>query len=87
MVKAKMFVCNGEDDGFVPKEQITAFEKSMNDAGLKYEFINYPGGLHAFTNPAADSVGKKFNMPIAYNKAADEKSWEDMKKFLSQLFM
>lgn len=87
VVKAKMLVCNGEADGFIPKEQITAFEKSMNDAGLKYEFINYPDGLHAFTNPAADSVGKKFNLPIAYNKAADEKSWEDMKKFFKELFM
>jgi dienelactone hydrolase len=87
VVKAKMLICNGEADGFIPKEQITAFEKSMNDAGLNYEFINYPDGLHAFTNPAADSVGKKFNIPIAYNKAADEKSWADMKRFLSKLFM
>ncbi len=87
VVKAKMLVCNGEADGFIPQEQIAGFEKVMSDAGLKYEFINYPDGLHAFTNPAADSVGKKFNIPIAYNKAADEKSWEDMKKFFKELFM
>jgi dienelactone hydrolase len=86
-VKAKMLVCNGADDTFVPKEQISAFEKAMKDAGLNYEFINYAGSVHAFTNTAADSLGKKFNIPIAYNKTADEKSWEDMKKFLSKLFM
>jgi hypothetical protein len=31
-------------------------------------------------------LGKKFNMPIAYNADTDKKSWEEMKKFLSMIF-
>jgi len=85
-VKAKILVCNGAADPFNPKEKVEAFEKTMKDAGIDYTLINYPGAKHSFTNPAADSLGKKFDMPIAYNKAADEKSWNDMKNFFNEIF-
>jgi len=86
VVKAKLLVCTGGDDPFVPKEQVDKFEKAMNDADVDYELISYPGALHAFSNPEADSTGKKFNMPIAYNKEADEKSWAEMQKFFKEIF-
>lgn len=85
-VKAKLLVCNGADDPFVPQEQKDAFKKAMDDAGISYKFVDYPGAVHAFTNPAADSTGQKFNIPLAYNKEADEKSWQEMKKFFDDLF-
>lgn len=85
-VKAKLLVCNGADDGFVPAEQIDGFKKAMVDAGINFKFVNYPGAIHAFSNPDADSLGKKFNLPLAYNKQADEESWKDMKMFLEEIF-
>lgn len=85
-VKAKLLVCNGQADGFVPSEQIDAFKNVMAAAGIYYKFINYPEAVHAFSNPDADSLGKKFNLPIAYNKQADEQSWADMEKFLKEIF-
>lgn len=85
-VKVKLLVCNGADDKFVPAEQIDAFKKAMVDAGINFKFVNYPGAIHSFTNPAADSVGKKFNLPLAYNKQADEGSWNDMKEFFKEIF-
>ena len=54
-VKAKLLVCNGADDKFVPAEQIDAFKKVMVDAGINFKFVNYPGAIHAFSNPDADS--------------------------------
>jgi dienelactone hydrolase len=42
--------------------------------------------VHAFTNPEATALGKKFNLPIAYNAAADSASWSDMKLFLESVF-
>ena len=53
---------------------------------IDYKFIDYPNALHAFTNPDATAIGKKFNLPIAYNKEADEKSWNEMKSFLAEIF-
>ncbi len=85
-VKAKLLVCNGAEDGFVPSEQIEAFKKAMVDAGISFKFVNYPGAIHSFTNPDADSLGKKFNLPLAYNQQADEESWKDMKMFLDEIF-
>lgn len=85
-VIAKVLVLNGGDDPFVTEAQIEQFKAEMDAAGVDYTFISYPGAVHAFTNPAADSLGARFNLPLAYNKAADEQSWEEMKKFLTVVF-
>ena len=84
-VKAKILICNGADDKFVPANQIEAFKKEMKDAEVDMTFKSYPGAIHSFTNPAATKIGKKFKMPVAYNKKADKQSWEDMKKFLKDV--
>ena len=85
-VKAKILVLNGADDKFTTPEQIEAFKKEMTAAGADFQFINYPGALHSFTNPDADALGKKFNMPIAYNADADQKSWRELTVFLKKIF-
>jgi dienelactone hydrolase len=82
-VKAKVLALNGMADPFVPKEQIDAFQKEMDVAGVDVKIVNYPGAKHAFTNPNADKVGMD---AIAYNKEADQKSWEEMKAFFATLF-
>jgi dienelactone hydrolase len=85
-IKAKILVLHGGDDKFVTPEQIEAFKQEMRAAGADFQFISYPGATHSFTNPEATELGKKFNMPIAYNADADKKSWEEMKDFLSMIF-
>ena len=84
-IKAKVLVLNGADDPFVPKEQVEGFEKDMKAAGADLRVINYPGGKHAFTNPAATERGKKFNLPLEYNAEIDKKSWDEAKAFLSNV--
>jgi dienelactone hydrolase len=58
----------------------------MDAAKVDYTFISYADATHAFSNPDATENGKKFGIPIAYNMAADKKSWEDMKAFFKKLF-
>ncbi len=84
-VKSKIRAYNGEDDKFTPKEAIDAFMKEMRDAKVDFQFINYPGAVHSFTNPEADELGKKFGLPMAYNADADKKSWEDMTNFFAEV--
>lgn len=86
MVKAKVLVLNGEDDPFVKVEEIEAFKKEMKNAGVEYTFINYPGAKHSFTNPDADRFGQEFGLPLAYDKQADEKSWQAMRIFFIDIF-
>jgi dienelactone hydrolase len=85
-VKAKVLVCNGADDGFINQEQIDGFKKEMTDAKVDFQFISYPGAKHSFTNPDADNYAKQFNMAIAYNAAADKKSWAEMQAFFKKVF-
>ncbi|MDQ3847169.1 MAG: dienelactone hydrolase family protein, partial [Bacteroidota bacterium] len=85
-MKTKILVCHGGNDNFAPPAQVEAFKKSMDSIGADYTFKVYPGATHAFTNPDATETGKKFNMPIAYNAAADTVSWNDMKAFFSRIF-
>jgi dienelactone hydrolase len=58
----------------------------MDSIGADYKFIDYPGATHAFSNPEATAIGLKFNMPIAYNEAADKASWQAMTEFFDRIF-
>jgi dienelactone hydrolase len=85
-VKAKVLVCNGGADKFISENDIKNFKQEMKVAGADFKFLSYKGALHAFTNPAATELGKKFNMPIAYNESGDKKSWKEMRRFLKTVF-
>ena len=84
--KAFILVCNGAADNSVTPEQIQNFKTEMDSAGVHYNFVNYEGATHTFTNPDADSIGKKFNMPVAYNEKADKESWQEMVNLFKQIF-
>jgi dienelactone hydrolase len=86
LLTAKILVCHGADDPFVKKEEVDKFKKQMDSIKADYTFKTYPGAVHAFTNPKATEVGKKWNIPIAYNAAADSASWNDMKQFFDKIF-
>jgi dienelactone hydrolase len=85
-VKAKVLVLNGAADPFVKPEQIDAFKKEMDAAKVDYRFIDYPGAVHAFTNPDATEAGKKFNLPLAYNAEVDKQAKAEAAKFFGAVF-
>jgi len=85
-LKAKVLVCNGADDPFIPEESITAFKSKMNEVNADYKYIAYEGAVHSFTSKEADENAKKFNMPIAYNEEADKASWEELQGLLNSVF-
>ena len=85
-VKAKVLVLNGADDPFNKPEQIDSFKKDMEGAKADLKFINYPGAVHAFTNPEATEKGKQYNIPLAYNAKADKESKAEADKFFKAVF-
>jgi dienelactone hydrolase len=85
-VKARVLVMNGDADPFVKPEQIEAFKKEMEAADVDYRFIGYPDAKHSFTNPDADSFGKKFGLPLEYNAEVDKQSWAELQKFFAKIF-
>jgi len=84
-VKAAVLVCHGAADPFSTPEQIADLKKEMESAGVDFKFVAYEGAKHSFTNPAADENGKKFELPLAYNAAADKQSWQDMQTFFKRV--
>jgi len=86
MVKAEIRVYTGGSDKLVPPEAVEAFKKEMMDAKADYTVTVYPEALHSFTSPDATKLGKKYNLPMAYNKKADKESWQDMQKFFALAF-
>jgi dienelactone hydrolase len=86
MVKAKIRVYTGGSDKLVPPEAVEAFKNEMTEAKADYMVKVYPGALHSFTSPDATKLGKKFNLPMAYDKKADKESWQDMRKFFDTAF-
>jgi dienelactone hydrolase len=85
-VKAKVRVYNGADDKFIPEQAVNAFLDEMTAAKVDVQLSNYTGAVHSFTNPEADALGEKFNLPLAYNAEADRRSWENMTAFLEEIF-
>jgi dienelactone hydrolase len=85
-IKTRVLVFNGADDPLVTAEHIEAFKSEMDAAGADYEFVNYPGALHGFTNPGADKKGEEFGLPLAYDADADSDSWKRTQSFFDQIF-
>jgi len=86
--KARILICNGGRDEFVPAKDINAFIESMNAGNFDYQFISYARAVHAFTNPAADAgaAANGLQGKIAYNAAADHRSWQHMQDFFGEIF-
>ena len=85
-VKAKILVLNGADDPFIKKEQYVQFESDLKAANADMNVILYPGAVHAFTNPEATALGKKFNLPLRYDAKANEEAEAEATKFFTQVF-
>ena len=85
--RAKFLICHGAVDPLVPQEEVRAFVQSLESTKIDYQFVSYAGAVHAFTNPGADALAKAAGLKgIAYNAAADRRSWVQMQSFFSEIF-
>lgn len=82
-VAAKILVCTGSEDPFVPATQVQIFVDEMKHARADFQVIVYGGVQHSFTNPQADER----KIPgLEYNRLADERSWSAMHCFFQEIF-
>lgn len=81
-IKAKVLVLHGADDKHV-NPALPAFEQEMRDAKADWQLVKYGGAVHSFTVPEAGDDPSK---GMAYDAAADRRSWQAMKDFFSELF-
>ena len=82
-IKCKVLALAGADDPFQKPDDLTAFENEMRDAKVDWQINFYGGAVHSFTQPMAGSDNSK---GAAYNEKADNRSWEEMKRFFGEIF-
>lgn len=79
-VKTALLVLHGGDDPMVPAEQLSQFVQRSIEAGVPLTVVNFPGAVHAFSNPEAD----KHNLDgVKYDEQAEKLSWHIMGQFLT----
>jgi dienelactone hydrolase len=82
-IKAKVLICHGALDTFIPEETIQKVRAALDGAKADYQMVYYGGAVHSFTVPGADKAGMK---GVAYNEAADRRSWNDMLALFREVF-
>jgi dienelactone hydrolase len=82
-ITAKLLICHGADDPFVPPKDVAAFQDDMRRLKADYVFMAFAGAVHAFTQKEA---GNDPANGFAYNEAAARRSWQAMKDFFGEIF-
>ena len=82
-IKGSVLVLHGADDPYVKAEVVQAFQDEMRNARVDWQFVSYGGAVHAFTQAGAGDDPSK---GAAYNALADKRSFEEMKRFLREIF-
>lgn len=85
-IKARIASFTGEEDPMIGADKVAAFKQEMTAAHADFSVVTYPGVKHSFTNPDADELGKRFNLPLAYNADADKDSWQQAMVLLKEVF-
>lgn len=82
-LQASILALHGHADRMIPPEQVTKFLTGLENAGADWQFVSYGGARHGFTNPDAGAYG----IPnLAYDAAADRRSWQTMQNLFDELF-
>ncbi|MCG8517666.1 MAG: dienelactone hydrolase family protein [Pseudomonadales bacterium] len=85
-VKARVQVYTGGADQLVPASQVAGLVEEMQTAGVDLTITSFPGVQHSFSNPDADQVGERFDLPLGYDEDAAQRTWDGTLAFYRQLF-
>jgi dienelactone hydrolase len=81
---ARILVCIGADDPFIPAQQRASFEAEMREVGADWQMNVYGDTVHSFTNPAASGANKPD--AVRYSPRADHRSWHAMESHFKDAF-
>lgn len=80
-IKASVLVLNGADDASVPAEDRSNFVRQMNDAKADWQFVDFGGTVHCFTEPEEKAEGN-----CRYNERSATRAFRMMDDFFSERF-
>ena len=85
-VDTKVLVYNGKSDPWINEEAKSALKADLESVGADYEFVEFSGAIHGFTNPEATTNGEKFGLPLKHHPVADKASRAHMSAYLEAAF-
>lgn len=81
-IKGRVLALHGSDDPYVSEADLKAFENEMRQSKVDWQLIKYGNAVHSFTDKEAGSDNSK---GAAYNKNADQRSWEAIQQFMTEV--
>jgi dienelactone hydrolase len=87
-IKAKVLICQGDQDPFASVAQVNAFMENMTASKVDCQLLMFAGQCHCFTDPYAAGLAAKHNVAgVVYNEAADRRSWAAMQALFDEVFV
>jgi len=81
-VKSRVLVCHGSADPHVPFADVTSFVDEMGATGADWQLLILGGAVHGFTHHDAVAGATP---GVAYDEAADRRSFDAARLFLTEL--
>ncbi|GHC29448.1 dienelactone hydrolase [Kushneria pakistanensis] len=82
----RVIIQNGLNDQMVEQSALKSLLDTYQGVDTDATLIQYPDAMHAFTNPYVDAKASEFDLPLAYNAAADAASWQVMLNVFNKAF-
>jgi dienelactone hydrolase len=79
-IRARVLLLHGWEDPLAPPADVVAVAAELTAAGADWQLHAYGHARHAFTFPGANAP----EQGIAYDEAADRRSWAAMRAFLDE---
>ncbi len=83
-IRSAVLALNGADDSSVPAEQVARFEQEMKAAGADWQFVNFGGARHCFSQP--EDADNPADGNCLYNARAAKRAFEMMHDFFRERF-
>lgn len=83
-IRTPILVLNGAADAYVTDESIVAFEKEMDGLGADWQFVDYGGARHCFSQPEDRPTDPKDN--CRYDERAARRSMLLLQSFFAERF-
>ncbi len=83
-IRSAVLALNGADDTSVPAEQIAKFEQEMKAADADWQFVNFGGARHCFSQP--EDADNPPDDNCRYDARAAKRAFEMMHDFFREHF-
>ncbi|RNF86112.1 dienelactone hydrolase family protein [Montanilutibacter psychrotolerans] len=83
-LRAPMLVLNGANDTSVPDADVQAFAQEMEAAGADWQFVDFGGAVHCFTQP--EDAGSDPANNCRYDERASRRAFAMMRAFFTERF-